>query len=166
MKNPQSEIRTLLKENEEIGMIARKHWVILLKPAAAFSAALAGASAVFMYELGVIKDVALYAVLGTILYFVYEYLNWRTNIWVVTNERVIDEWGIISRNSKFSPLEKIHNVIFNQSLIGMMMGFGDVEIQTAAGGGATKIPMAAAPKALQNIIVKLQTAHEERKVKK
>lgn len=70
--------------------------------------------------------------------------------------RVIDESGFFSRYSKESPLDKINNVEYDQSLKGRMMGYGTVEIQTAAEMGETTYTMIHYPKLLRDTITHAQ----------
>ncbi len=93
-------------------------------------------------------------------YFGYQYLERRFDIWVVTNLRIFDEQGVFSISAKESPLEKINNVTYHQSLTGRILGFGDIEIQTAAEMGATTYRKIAKPNELKDAIT---TAQEEYK---
>jgi hypothetical protein len=70
--------------------------------------------------------------------------------------RVIDEWGVFSHNVKESPLDKINNVSHRQSIIGQILNFGNVEIQTAAEQGATVLEFVSSPKKLHEAIVSAQ----------
>src|SRR5688500_20155426 len=83
------------------------------------------------YFIGFLEWGWIVALAGT-LYFLLVYFSWKVNIWVVTNYRVIDEAGLFSHFAKESPLEKINNVSYDQSLWGRILNFGHVEIQTAA----------------------------------
>jgi len=84
------------------------------------------------------------------------YREWfrRRDIWAVTNLRVIDEKGIFSLFSKESPLEKINNLSYFQSLLGRILRYGDVEIQTAAEDGATIYKKVTNPKLLKDTIAR------------
>jgi hypothetical protein len=48
--------------------------------------------------------IGLIITLATALYPMYEYLNWKNNLWCITNLRVVDESGFFSRYSKESPI--------------------------------------------------------------
>ncbi len=61
----------------------------------------------------------------------------RSTRYVLTNFRVLAEKGVISKSSKSSQLDKINDVMVSQSLLGRMMGFGDVVLETAAEAGAS-----------------------------
>jgi len=62
----------------------------------------------------------------------------QRDIWIVTTQRVIDERGIFSLYSMESPLDKITNVSVNQSVLGRILGYGLVQIQTAGEAGVTE----------------------------
>lgn len=79
--------------------------------------------------------------------------------------RVIDESGFISRYSKESPLDKINNVEYDQSVWGRMFGYGDVEIQTAAEMGNTTYTMIHYPKLLKDTITHAQEEYKNGQVK-
>jgi membrane protein YdbS with pleckstrin-like domain len=64
----------------------------------------------------------------------------RSHDYVLTNRRVILEEGILSRRSMDASLGKINNVEHRQSLWGRLLGYGDVEIDTASETGATRFP--------------------------
>lgn len=59
----------------------------------------------------------------------------RTNEYVLTNHRVIQQTGILNKRSVDSRLDKINNVEHQQSVWGRLFGFGDVMIDTASETG-------------------------------
>jgi len=64
----------------------------------------------------------------------------RSRDYVLTNRRVILEEGILGRRSMDASLGKINNVEHRQSLSGRVLGYGDVEVDTASETGATRFP--------------------------
>lgn len=62
----------------------------------------------------------------------------RSHDYVLTNRRVILEEGILSRRSMDASLGKINNVEHRQTLWGRLLGYGDVEIDTASETGTTR----------------------------
>jgi uncharacterized membrane protein YdbT with pleckstrin-like domain len=165
-------MRTKLREGERLIFQTRAHWITVVKPAIVFLLALV----LFLLSYVLIKDaktariahwacgILLIAAAGYFGYF--EWFR-RCDLWAVTNLRVVDEMGIFKRYSKESPLDKINNLSYDQSLLGRMMGYGDVEIQTAAEDGATIYRKVAKPKQLKETIAhyrdeyatELQTLH-------
>jgi uncharacterized membrane protein YdbT with pleckstrin-like domain len=89
-------------------------------------------------------------------YWLIRYYTWKVNIWVVTNFRVIDEAGLLSHFAKESPLDKINNVSYDQSMGGRLFNFGHVKIQTAAQVGATDYYNVNHPKRLKDTITSAQ----------
>lgn len=154
-------MRTQLKKDEKLLIIIRHHWMTLILPAVAW---LIVTILLFIF----LKDqiqIALVIALVTALYPLYLFLEWKYNIWAVTNMRVIDESGFFSRYSKESPLDKINNVEYDQSLWGRMFGYGDVEIQTAAEMGDTTYKMIHYPKLLKDTITHAQEEYKNEQIK-
>lgn len=90
-------------------------------------------------------------------HYIWKIIDRRVDLWAVTNQRVIDEYGILSHNAKDSVLENIHNVSFSQSLLGRMMGYGTVKVQTAADKGIKIYPLVKSPKLLKDTITRQQS---------
>jgi hypothetical protein len=60
------------------------------------------------------------------------YVSWYSQDYLVTNRRVIKVEGILSKRSADSSLEKINDAVLEQSMLGRMLGYGDLDIMTAA----------------------------------
>ena len=60
------------------------------------------------------------------------YLDWFNERYVVTNRRVMLIRGIINKHVSDSALEKVNDVVLVQSVIGRLLGYGDVEIITGS----------------------------------
>jgi uncharacterized membrane protein YdbT with pleckstrin-like domain len=150
-------MRTELKKEEKILLIIRQHWVKLLLP-------------VFVWLLAAVLLIWLADKTGFIitlvlaLYPMYEYLNWKSNLWCVTNLRVVDETGFFSRYSKESPIDKINNVEYDQSIWGRLFGFGNVDIQTAAEMGETTYEWIHHPKLLKDTITHAQEEYKKSQI--
>ena len=50
---------------------------------------------------------------------------------MVTNRRVMKVEGILKKRSADSSLEKINDAVLEQSVLGRMLGYGDLDILTA-----------------------------------
>lgn len=150
-------MRTELKKDEKILIVIRQHWVKLLLP-------------VFIWLLAASLLIWLEGTTGFIitlvaaLYPMYEYLNWKNNLWCVTNLRVVDETGFFSRYSKESPLDKINNVEYDQSFWGRLFGYGNVDIQTAAEMGETTYEWIHDPRLLKDTITHAQEEYNKARV--
>jgi uncharacterized membrane protein YdbT with pleckstrin-like domain len=151
-------MRTPLQKDEQVLLVTYTSWIDLIWPALF---ALIAIIASFFIGFFVHFGWAL-ALLGIII-FTIKYFQWKNYIWVVTNQRVIDEVGLFSHFAKESPLEKINNVSYNHSFWGRMFNYGNVEIQTAAQVGATTYYKVSNPKLLKETITQAQTDFENQK---
>jgi hypothetical protein len=59
-------------------------------------------------------------------------MAWYAEDYMVTNRRVLKVDGILRKRSADSSLEKINDAILEQSVLGRILGYGDLEILTAA----------------------------------
>lgn len=67
-----------------------------------------------------------------IVWLAFVFGNWYAQDYMVTNRRVLKVDGIFRKRSADSSLEKINDAILEQSVLGRMLGYGDLEIMTAA----------------------------------
>ena len=81
-----------------------------------------------------------------------------TNLYVLTNRRVLKQTGIIAKHSGSSYLDKINNVEHRQTMWGRMLNYGDVEIDTASETGTTSFRGIESPITFQK---KILAASEE-----
>ena len=66
-----------------------------------------------------------------LVWLAYVYLNWFSQDYLVTNRRVVKVEGILSKRAADSSLEKINDAVLQQSVLGRMLGYGDLDILTA-----------------------------------
>jgi uncharacterized membrane protein YdbT with pleckstrin-like domain len=83
-----------------------------------------------------------------------------SSVYVLTDRRVLKQEGIFARTSKDAYLDKINNVEHLQTLTGRLLGFGDLEIDTASEHGATTFHRIANPIGFKSAI--LAAADQER----
>ena len=155
-------MKTPLKKNEEVILLIRKHWLFLAKPIL---------GVLIMLSLAYVSPTLsvqylCYMITGlSFVWLVYRMLDRGTNIWVVTNLRVIDEYGVFSNNSKETPLDKINNVSYSQSFLGIMLKYGNVQIQSAAESGSTIHKMVESPNELKDTITQYQERYKQEQMK-
>lgn len=155
-------MRTQLSTDENLIIQVNKHWITLTKPLFLVLLSFIVLVATFKYQaLAGFRDVAFGSVVLAPVFFVYKFYERKFDIWAVTNMRVVDESGVFTRNTKDSPLDRINNVTYEQSLAGLFLGFGDVKIQTAAEEGDTAINLVMRPKELKDAIIEAQKKFRE-----
>ncbi len=158
-------MRAHLKSSEKLILESRKHWIVLLKPCLIMLLfVIIAVVAVWLNKnFGMVCFVA---ALVPLLYLLWKIFDRKYDIWVVTNLRIIDEFGVLSHSAKESPLDKVHNVSFAQSFWGRLLGYGDVQIQTAAEGGMTTYYSVSNPRLLADTISKCQAEFRQTLMKK
>ena len=151
-------MKTQLKKDEKIIMETKPHWLTLVGP---FLLMFIGSI------LGIIVgSYALLLVFVLVGYFVYKIVQRNNNLWIVTNLRVIDEYGVFSNNTKESPLDKINNVSYLQSFFGKIFSYGNVQIQTAAEIGSTTYFSVENPRELKDTITHMQEEYKLNQIKR
>ena len=153
-------MRTELKPKEKLILELNRHWVVLVKPVFFFLLFAIATLVAFGYSPKA-GNILLLITIIPLLFLIWKILVRHFDIWAVTNFRVIDEFGVLSRNSKESPLDKINNISFNQSLVGRIFGYGSVEIQTAAEMGATTYHLITSPKLLKDTVTEYQENYRQ-----
>ena len=148
-------VETHLQSDEEILYRAHPSRIGLVPPVA--GAALVAAGGLFAwYGLGnnlvltLLAGVAAAVLLGMAG---VRYVVLRSNEYIVTSRRIIRQSGILAKSSVDSYLDKVNNVEHRQSLWGRILGYGDVEIDTASETGLTVFPRVARPLDFKRSIV-------------
>ena len=94
---------------------------------------------------GVVVGVAL-------LWALARYVELAANQYVLTDRRLLRIRGILSQSSMDSYLDKINNAEHHQTFWGRLLGFGDVEIDTASENGAEVFPRISQPLAFKRAV--------------
>ena len=130
----------LLADGERIALRSRQHllatfiegrvpWVLLVLALVLIALDLS-------LEAGTVRDLFGLLGLGLLLvalaWLASIYLQWLNQDYLVTNRRVVKVEGILNKRSADSSLEKINDAVLQQSLFGRMLGYGDLDILTAA----------------------------------
>jgi membrane protein YdbS with pleckstrin-like domain len=71
---------------------------------------------------------------------------------VVTDRRILRSVGLVSREHEQAPIEKIQDITVTQGLLGRLLGYGDVSLETASERGTLLFPAIADPEAFRTAI--------------
>ena len=109
-----------LRNGEEVIFISKWHWVVFLR----------------------LRNILVVPLL-------WQFLQWKNNVDVLTNQRVIEQYGVIGTSQRVIELSKIQNVSCGiRGLIPRLMNVGDIHIATAGAAGSS-IYFLAVPKPQQ-----------------
>jgi uncharacterized membrane protein YdbT with pleckstrin-like domain len=144
----------LLAPGERIVVRTRRHAVVLLRSiGAAVCVVLAGLFlAVYVGGAGRFAETGRVWAWGGVglalvglLVALPAWLRWRNEEYLVTDRRVIQLEGFVSKRVLDSSLDKINDVRLSQSLAGRLLGFGTIEILTASETGMNRLDQVPAP---------------------
>jgi membrane protein YdbS with pleckstrin-like domain len=149
-----------LAPGERILYRARYHWVfyrfsivVIVLAAALAAAALYSKSERAWDEVGrPLLWVAAAFVAIALVGFVMLRVRANMDEFVVTNRRLIRKVGMVSREVQQAPIEKIQDITVEQGVLGRMLGFGTVIVETASEKGMLIFPSVAAPDNFRNFV--------------
>ncbi|MCL5428732.1 MAG: cyclic nucleotide-binding domain-containing protein [Chloroflexi bacterium] len=148
-----------LEEGEKVFYVARKHigylWFRLTR---SMGLAILGLLA-FLFAIGAPSGSQFYWVgggglllFGAVGLGIWEALDWRNDFYIVTNLRVVWLEQVLLRSSSCTeaPLANIQSVNVHSSLMGRLLGFGDVIVRTYT--GTVKMPSVGDPMNTKHLI--------------
>jgi uncharacterized membrane protein YdbT with pleckstrin-like domain len=144
-----------LLPGERILASSARHWIVLLRPVAVTILAMVVAVAVVILlpihgELKLFLGLAvLLAGIGVLNLY---YWGWRAHEYILTDQRVILNEGILSKFSRSISIDRIQDLTTFQGLLGRAWGYGDIEIESAGREGGEVLSTVPRPQQLRNAI--------------
>ena len=144
-----------LLPGERILASSARHWVVLVRPIVTTILAVA-VSLVILVLLPIASELRLFLMLGVIVVGLtiinLYYWGWRAHEYVLTDQRVILNEGIISKFSRSIAIDRIQDLTTFQGLWGRTWGFGDIELESAGRDSAEVLSTVPRPQQLRNAI--------------
>ncbi len=151
-----------LHPGEVIHILTRRHpatlWVDLLKP---FAALLVSGFFFFVSTLTRLETVpiilAFTVLIFSILWAIWEFLDWRNDYFILTDQRVVWIEQIIFQAAarQEAPLAAVQSVDVQTSQIGRILDYGNVLVRTFTGTGSLKLTNVNKPKLMKGTIEEL-----------
>jgi uncharacterized membrane protein YdbT with pleckstrin-like domain len=131
---------SVLTKDEHVVLHIHPHWKALIVPVLVVVGVVAAVAAALIFMPGGWFPAGAIAVgaIGLVLIgwlSSWPWLKWRTTHYVFTNERVILREGVFSRDGRDIPLGRVNDVSFSHNLIGRMLGYGTLTIESAGERG-------------------------------
>jgi len=139
-----SYLKNLLGENEEIVFVTRQHWLVLLGQILAKSVLALGLAILITLVWRIwlpqsqVVPLAYLLLLLPLLGLLQNVIIWTSQQYIVTDWRVIQISGVFSKEVTDSSLEKVNDVKLDQSFLGRLLDYGDLEILTASELGVNR----------------------------
>jgi uncharacterized membrane protein YdbT with pleckstrin-like domain len=133
--------RRLLGEGEEVVHELHPHWKELFFPILLVPVVAGVAS--FLYfsvpdnraQTPLRWLIVVVAVLLLLWGTVRPYLRWRTTLYVLTTDRIITRYGILSRAGRDIPLSRVNDVSFSHNLFERLLRCGTLTVESAGERG-------------------------------
>ena len=138
-----SYLKNLLGENEQVLFVTHQHWLVLvgeiLREIVLSVALVVLISLIWaLWVPNVLVTLGYLLLIFPLISLLRDVLIWSNRKFVVTSRRVIQLSGVFSKNVTDSSREKVNDVKMNQSFLGRMFDYGDIEILTASELGVNK----------------------------
>jgi uncharacterized membrane protein YdbT with pleckstrin-like domain len=130
--------RRAIHEDEEVLLEARPHWSLLVGPSLVATVVLAGSVAIYVTWSAAPRWfdwVLLGVTVVAVCRFLARLVKWRSTDLVVTTMRVIYRRGVVRRSGREILISSIQDVSYVQTLLGRMIGKGELSVKSAGGRG-------------------------------
>lgn len=143
----------LLNDGEEIVLDLRPHWWQVAPQTALLVLVLILGISLLTRDLWEIVNIVLaLGILASLVWAGLAYAQWLNTNFVVTSDRVIYRYGVLSKNGIEIPISRVNTVRFNQSVFERMLGAGDLVIESASAEGQSDFSNVRKPELVQNAI--------------
>lgn len=159
--------KKLLNDYETVALDLHPHWWYFAKSVAALVVAIAFGIFTLTLDGGDLRTalgwIAIGAIVLSALFVIQRYSKWSTTNFVITSDRIIYRTGVIAKSGMEMPLERVNNVMSNQSIFERMVGAGDLLIESGGEDGQQHFTDIRNPQRVQNLIHAQMEANETRK---
>jgi uncharacterized membrane protein YdbT with pleckstrin-like domain len=94
-------------------------------------------------------------------FVVMRFIAWRNELYAVTNFRIVQVQGVLSRSIFDSSLSMVNDIMLTQSLFGRMLGYGTIEIITGSDVGLNKLDALKDPLGFKRAILDARNSLED-----
>jgi uncharacterized membrane protein YdbT with pleckstrin-like domain len=154
-----------LMPNETMVLSANPHWWYFWKQVAAGIGLIGLLLLYFTVDSSWLEStigwITALAALVWVVNTVYEFVQWRTTRFAITDQRVAYQGGVIRRSGVSIPLNRINNVNFEQSVIARLTNNGIVTIESAGETGDSVFENIPNPEKVRTLIFAQVHADEQ-----
>lgn len=160
--------KRLLNPGEQVVFDLHPHWWYFVGLALSGVLILAATlvAPTFLPSTGQIRGIVGYGLLALgalwLVWFLIRFLAWRTTHFVLTSDRLIFRSGILGRQGREIPLERVNDLSFHQSIFERLVGTGDLMIESAGQRGQDTFSRIPHPDRAQNMIYTAMEANRHR----
>ena len=127
----------VMTADEKVVLHLRPHWKVMIMPTVVVLLAVAAVvTALAMgWDKVMVYIVACLSLVAVAIWSFWPWLVWRTTHYVFTNERIIFQFGVFSRDRRDIPLMRVNDHAMSQSFLERILGCGVLTIESAGERG-------------------------------
>jgi uncharacterized membrane protein YdbT with pleckstrin-like domain len=134
-----SYLENLLGEREKILLLTRQHWLVLIRDILVEIVLVLVTLIWILWVPNPLIALGYLLLIIPIVSMARDIARWSSHKYLVTNRRVMQIFGLMSKNVTDSSLEKVNDVKMEQSALGRLFNYGDIEILTASEFGVNRL---------------------------
>ena len=162
-------VEDLLASNEQIVYTSRKHWIAPLFATMTGTLLTLGGLVAISWSVFVTQTWlsnlmrwgGVAALVVGLLLLARAFVNWWSEMYLVTNQKVLKVSGILRKSVDGSALEKINDSSISQSLLGRWLDYGTLSVMTASDEANLHYTMMRAPMAFRRAILDQKQLFEQ-----
>lgn len=129
-----AKVERYLLPTERAVITVRRHWAVVFEPIASAVAGFALAASADVRlpaDVPLLRDLLWLGCIGLIARALWKMFEWRADWFVVTDERLLLTYGLLTRRVAIMPLAKVTDMSYNVSPLGRMLRFGEFVFESA-----------------------------------
>lgn len=144
----------LLNDGEHLIIDTHPHWWIFagVVTRLVLAIVLAVVGAVQFDSNTIVNYIGIALILFTAGHLAWVYVVWRTTDFVLTSDRLVTRNGVLSRQTREIPLERINDISCHQTLFERIIHAGDLLVESGGERGQSTFPNVHEPFDVQNTI--------------
>lgn len=159
--------KKLLNDYETVALDLHPHWWYFAEPVLSLVASIVLGIVVRVFLDGdaekILTWAAIVLIVGCAIWLALRYAKWANTNFVITSDRIIFRSGVVAKSGIEIPLERVNNVLFNQSVFERVLGAGDLLIESGGEAGQQRFTDVRRPERVQNLIHAQMEVNESRR---
>lgn len=128
------QVERYLLPSERAVITTRRHWAMIAEPVASavIAVMLASMAVVAIGDSAqILVDLVMLAMIAVLVRMLWRLFEYRRDWFVVTDERLLLTYGIVTRRVAIMPLTKVTDMSYNVSVVGRLLGYGEFVFESA-----------------------------------
>lgn len=128
------ELDRYLIPTEQIVFLLRRHWITIFEPVATMIVVLfivGFLDRVLPNSVLILRDIVVIGWLIALARMIWLIFEWRINLFIATDRRLLLTYGIITRKVAMMPLAKVTDMRYDRTVTGKFFGYGVFILESA-----------------------------------